>query len=158
LGSAASNRAVRDEQEVQMKPIYFGLTILALQTLAPMAAAEPESTAATPAGLPSCTTRAENFKQNVVTCSLSGTGKTQRFRFQANFSGGHDDTEASMVPRLDGKDLSCDDGSKLYLFGEDGDVSLECRFTLQADSRQHVLEVTISWTHADYTDATLKAM
>jgi hypothetical protein len=141
-----------------IKQFGIALAILAAQTWVVLAAAETKPDAAESAEALRCTTRAENFVKNVVTCPLSATGKTQNLRFQANFSGGHDDTKASMVPRLDAQPLSCDNGGKLDLFSEEGDVSLECRFTIQADSRPHVLEVTISWSHAEYTNAELKAM
>ncbi|MGQ0698022.1 MAG: hypothetical protein ACT4PZ_07240 [Panacagrimonas sp.] len=88
-----------------------------------------------------------------VSCPLEASGTTQRFRFKANFSGGHDDTMASMTPALDGSPLVCDEGSKTDLFGEDGDVSLECRFSMtEKAGTKHVLGVKLKWSHAQYTD------
>src|SRR5262245_61988655 len=63
-----------------------------------------------------------------VECVLDPAGSAQRYRFRANFSGGHDDTTASMTLTVDGAPLACDAGSKTSLQGEDGDVTLECRF------------------------------
>jgi hypothetical protein len=88
-----------------------------------------------------------------IKCPLNASGATQRFRFKANFSGGHDDTTASMTATLNGMPLACEKDSKTSLMGEDGDVSLECKFSIKekADTT-HVLKVTLSWCHAWYTD------
>jgi hypothetical protein len=84
-------------------------------------------------------------------CPLVATGKTQRFRFKTMYSGGHDDTRAQMEMLLDGKPLSCAEGSKIKLFGEDGNISLECRFSLTGEpGTQHVLGVIVEWGHAQY--------
>ncbi len=83
----------------------------------------------------------------------------RRYRFKVDFSGGHDDTQASIALSLDGAPLRCDEGSKTSLFGEDGEVSLECRFALRAAAEsgaaaaeRRLLDVTILWSHAQYTD------
>ena len=88
-----------------------------------------------------------------VICPLNTSGALQRFRFKANFSGGHDDTMASMQATLDAAPLDCEKGSKTSLMGEDGEVSLECKFSIaEKAGTQHVLRMTISWRHAQYTD------
>jgi hypothetical protein len=88
-----------------------------------------------------------------VSCPLTASGNAQRFRFKANFSGGHDDTRAAMSATLKGAPLACDAGSKTSLFGEDGDVSLECRFSMtEKAGTELVLRMTIRWSHAQYTD------
>lgn len=91
-------------------------------------------------------------------CPLTATGTTQLFRFKANFSGSHDDTKARMVTTLNGRPLACAAGSKTSLFAEDGDVSLECRFSVtEAAGTEHLLAVTLFWYHAQYMDFELAA-
>lgn len=88
-----------------------------------------------------------------IKCPLKASAADQRFRFKANFSGGHDDTNARMTATLDGAPLACAKGSKTSLFGEDGDVSLECRFAIDGKAgAAHVFGVTLLWSHAQYTD------
>jgi hypothetical protein len=88
-----------------------------------------------------------------ISCPLHASGASQRFRFKANFSGGHDDTMASMQATLDARPLDCEKGSKTSLMGEDGDVNLECKFSITENAgTQHVLRMTLSWRHAQYTD------
>ena len=88
-------------------------------------------------------------------CALPRDGSARRFRFQAHFTGGHDDTSASMVLTLDDAPLACDAGSKTRLFGEDGDVSLVCRFSIagragSAAGGRVMLGVALLWSHAQY--------
>lgn len=88
-----------------------------------------------------------------IKCALSASGTVQRYRFRANFSGSHDDTTASMTATLNGSPLVCEQGSKTSLRFEDGDVSLECRFSIsQTSGTQSVLAVSLLWSHAQYTD------
>ncbi len=87
-----------------------------------------------------------------VQCPLSGAGEKQAFSFRADFSGGHDDTEASMKLLFEGMPVACDTGSKTSLMGEDGDVSLVCLFSVMPSPRPSAaLEVSIRWRHAQYT-------
>lgn len=91
-------------------------------------------------------------------CPLHASATTRSYRFKANFSGGHDDTSAKMTATLDGLPLACENGSKTSLFGEDGDVSLECRFSIaEGAGNKHVLGVTLLWSHAQYTDFELRS-
>lgn len=74
-------------------------------------------------------------------------------RFKAHFSGGHDDTKASMSASIDGDSVECEPGSKTRLFGEEGDVSLECVFSVAGGANQlRVLKVAVLWSHAQYRD------
>ena len=116
-----------------------------------LAAAEPGSTMAQ--GKPSCEMTGPGYDSHDIKCSLHGTGATQRLRFKANFSGSHDDTMASMTVTLDGAPLACDKGSKTSLMGEDGEVSLECRFSISEKAGTNkVLDATVSWRHAQFKD------
>lgn len=86
----------------------------------------------------------------IVTCTMPAA---RVHRFTVDFSGGHDDTSASISATLDGQPKACEDGSKTSLFGEDGDVSLNCR--IHAADRaiaMHTLVVTVLWSHAQYRD------
>ena len=121
--------------------------LLALQGSA--FAADP---VATPAGT-QCDSPEPPGDLREVTCKLGASNTARRFRFTANFGGGHDDTVASMTATLDDAPLTCDDGSKTRLMGEDGNVSLHCRFAVPAaPGRSPVLRVTLLWSHAQYTD------
>jgi hypothetical protein len=92
------------------------------------------------------------------TCPLAATGAAKVWRFKADFSGGHDDTSASMSMTLDGAPLACEAGSKTRLFGEDGDVSLICRFrTGAASGGRSTLVVALLWSHAQYVRTELVA-
>lgn len=101
-----------------------------------------------------CESHTPRADRRDISCSLSASETTQRFRFKALFSGSHDDTAASLAPTLDGKPLACEAGSKTQLTGEEeGDVALECRFSIApaagAGAKQ-ALRVLISWHHAQY--------
>lgn len=88
-----------------------------------------------------------------ITCTVPADAQSARFSFRATFTGGHDDTSASIAPELDGKPFGCGNGSKLSLFGEDGNVALFCQFDralLPAAPAR--LKVLIKWSHAEFDD------
>ena len=124
---------------------------LALALSAPMVVALPGVAESTPAGATACTeTNPSGGDIRVVTCRVPA-GRPHRFT--ARFSGGHDDTSASLSATLDGQATGCDAGSKMSLFAEDGDVSLHCRITAGATAAGvHTLVVTVLWSHAQYRD------
>lgn len=84
------------------------------------------------------------------TCPLISSGTSQHFRFKADFSGSHDDTTMSMTATLNGEPLTCEKGSTTSRRFEDGDVSLDCRFSTTGTAR--VLGVALIWSHAQYVD------
>lgn len=87
------------------------------------------------------------------TCPLETPASLQRYRFKANFSGSHDDTTMSMAATLNGAPLTCEAGSTTSRRFEDGDVSLDCRFSVEGSAgAQNVLGVNLVWSHAQYTD------
>lgn len=102
-----------------------------------------------------CELREPTFDSREVECSLKASADTRRYTLQVNFSGGHDDTMAKLAPSLNGTPLSCEDGSKVSLMGEDGDVSLVCLFTAPRGSKRAVLLATFTWSHAEYVSYTL---
>ena len=119
-------------------------------------AARAATPAASPA--PTCAAEAARGDRRSFTCQLPVSEKPQRFRFKANFSGGHDDTSASMALMLNEVPLACDPGSKTKLFGEDGDVSLECRFSAVGKAgTKLVLRVSLKWSHAQYSNFEIRA-
>lgn len=102
---------------------------------------------------PGCDIQSQTYDSREVSCTIPAAAQTRRFEFIARFSGGHDDTRASIRPSLNGQSLVCDEGSKTSLFAEDGDVSLQCRFTLPATSADAAkLQVTVRWSHAEYAN------
>jgi hypothetical protein len=105
------------------------------------------------AGAVQCQSQAPGYDSLDVKCPLPASVAAAHYRFKANFSGGHDDTKATITPTLDGAPLACGEGSKISLFGEDGDVSLECRFSIPAKTAgQPVFGALVWWSHAQYTD------
>jgi hypothetical protein len=100
-----------------------------------------------------CESRAPEFgDKRDVSCPFVASGKEQSLRFRVNFVGSHDDTELAMKPVLNQRPLACVEGSKLTSRFEDGEISLECRFSLRAKAgSKQVLDVAIEWTHAQYT-------
>ena len=72
-------------------------------------------------------------------------------RFVALFSGGHDDTMASLKVQAEGAPAECGPGSKPELMGEDGNVSLLCQLPVAAlPAGRHVITVGLRWSHAQY--------
>lgn len=107
--------------------------------------------AATPAS--ACRVVGQTFDSKDVQCLLPRTEPAGRHEFVARFSGGHDDTQASILTSLDGQPLACEPGSKKELMGEDGNVQLFCRFSVGAGAgADGVFKATIRWSHAEYTD------
>ena len=107
-------------------------------------------------GKPQCESReslAPSGEIRDIVCPLSAAGSSQSYRFKANFTGSHDDTSASLAATLDGAPLACAQGSKTNLMGEDGEVSLDCRFAVAPKAgSQQVLRVMVTYRHAQYTD------
>jgi len=86
----------------------------------------------------------------VATCTVAAGG-VYRLRFR--FGGGHDDTSASLSATLDGQPFECAADSKTRLFGEDGDIALDCRADVLGDAGvARTLTVTVLWSHAQYRD------
>jgi len=130
-------------------PVVMALTVL--PCVAQTAASRPEPASAEP-----CTiSKATGGDIRVVTCALAA-GRS--YRLTARFSGGHDDTSASLTARLDGRPVDCEAGSKVSLFGEDGDVELYCRVSAARDTdATRTLVTTVLWSHAQYRDVILSA-
>jgi hypothetical protein len=86
-------------------------------------------------------------------CTLHASEPVRTYRFRADFSGSHDDTRVWITVMLDGAPARCEAGSKTLSEAEDGDVTLACRFKLDAKSdTKPVLNVRIAWRHAEPGD------
>jgi hypothetical protein len=105
-----------------------------------------------------CEAQSVNFKRREYRCPLTANGQEQQIRFKADFSGSHDDTELSMNLSLDGLPVSCRKGSKTWLNGEDGNVSLECYFVLDgAAGTKRMLRAMVNVYHAEFVGIKLSA-
>lgn len=121
----------------------------AVVALAAIAFAAGTCSAAATSSTLECRTEPNGQDSVIVSCALPDI--SARYNFVARWSGGHDDTIASLTTRLDTRPLPCDVGSKLHLTGEDGDVSLACRFaTAPSAAAARQFQVTIKWTHAHF--------
>lgn len=100
---------------------------------------------------PVCEVESPGQDSREVSCVIPASPEAQRFEFVVNFSGGHDDTSASMQAALDERPLGCEENSKTSLFAEDGEVSLYCRFTVASAPQSARLKIAFRWNHAQYT-------
>lgn len=71
--------------------------------------------------------------KHLFACPLPTFTSAQQAHVKVELSGGHDDSLATLALQHNGKTLSCAQGNKTESEGEDGDIVLECRFTLPAD-------------------------
>lgn len=118
--------------------------------LAACAATPPTTPAAFSAG--DCANGTVNFDNRDVQCRIPA-GVAGRFRFTANFSGGHDDTAARLEVSVNGAPFACEDGSKLFLNAEDGNVSLWCDLSTAGPiAAAGAFEVRIYHSHAEFVD------
>lgn len=107
------------------------------------------------ADLVPCRVVDENPVMREMACELGNAASGDRYRFVARFSGSHDDTSVSIALRIDDLPVQCDPGSTTSRFAEDGDVSLDCTFTV-ARERPRTVTARIRWHHAWYVDAMLE--
>lgn len=106
---------------------------------------------------PGCSGQTPGGDEVSIECSLPSVASGQLLVFTANFSGGHDDTKASMQLLVDDVPAPCASDSKLGLFGEDGDVSLYCRLPARdLRAARGPLRVLLQWSHAQYSDTQLR--
>jgi hypothetical protein len=105
-----------------------------------------------------CKTQKANGKRVVYSCVLPVKAKEQPLHFKAFFSGSHDDTELSIYLTLNALPVKCDKGSKTWLNGVDGDVSLDCLFKVSGTAgTKKTLNVTVDYYHAQLTAVKLSA-
>lgn len=85
-----------------------------------------------------------------VVCALDASAP-RSVQIKVHFTGSHDDTTASMEVALGDATVACDAGSKTSTEAEDGDVTLDCRFTAPGGSgAATVLRASARWFHAQY--------
>ncbi len=105
---------------------------------------------------PACEIKSQTFDSRDVSCVIPVSAEGQHFDFVARFSGGHDDTRATLLASHSGAPITCEEGSKPELLGEDGDINLLCRISAPAkQTRDYKFDVTIQWKCAEYTDFSL---
>lgn len=138
-----------------MNPVsrFAFVSLLLGPASAPMHAAD-----VAPPGEIACTSTTTGGDLFDVRCPLPVTPGVQRYRYEVHFSGGHDDTKASIAPALDGAPIACDQASsKLRLFAEEGDVMLACEFTAGGGGAASaaVFTVRVLWHHCQHERASL---
>lgn len=76
----------------------------------------------------------------------------KHLRFEADLTGSHDDTSASLAATLDGTPLRCEPGSKTTIDGQDdGDVTMSCALSApSAANGPAQLHFLLRWYHARY--------
>jgi len=126
--------------------ILFAVLLL---VAVPAIAAGPLQSAAP--GKSGCEQTADLSGLNEFTCALKPSRKAVLYRFRATFSGVHDDTRVMMEQTLNGRLLTCAEGSKTDFTGEEvGTSSVDCRFVVPGDMKtQSVLKVRMRWGHGD---------
>ena len=97
-----------------------------------------------------CMDVAATYETREVQCRIPA-GFAGKLRFQANFSGGHDDTVARLESFWNDVPLTCNEGSKTWLSAEEGDVSLWCDFPAADQAKAGgVFKIAFRWSHAEY--------
>jgi hypothetical protein len=91
-------------------------------------------------------------------CPLEHFASSQRFHFAVKLSGGHDDSSSSLAIQHEGKAIPCEKDSKTASEGEDGEITLDCRFALPAASllTPSTLLPTLKASHVFYESYSLK--
>ena len=92
-------------------------------------------------------------------CPLKAYPAAQKFHFVARVSGGHDDSSSLLAVSHGDQDVACAPGSKVGSEGEDGDITLDCRFTLPAAALKAPgkLVVRLKASHVFFENHSLKA-
>jgi hypothetical protein len=86
-----------------------------------------------------------------VVCALADAATAQAMHIKVHLTGSHDDTTASLEVTIGGTPVACAAGSKTSTEAEDGDVTLDCRFTASVKSGSGaVLRASAKWFHAQY--------
>lgn len=118
-----------------------GIALLSLSAFAcALASAEPVP----------CEGRSTGYGSGDLVCPLPGSAGAGHLKFQARFSGVHDDSSAGLAVTLDGKPLACADGSRPRIAGDAGGSTLECRLAIPAaPATVRRLTIHLLWYHAE---------
>jgi hypothetical protein len=129
---------------------------LLLAAVLPAAAMAAASTAAPAADKASATQRPLRCEPTLgrdklmVVCSIDAS-QVRLVRVRVHLTGSHDDTTASMEVAIGDVPATCDADSKTSTEGEDGDVTLACRFITSGGSgAATTLRAMARWFHAHY--------
>ncbi len=126
----------------------------ALQALPAIAASTPSSPTEAPASSQRplrCEPPTLGHDKLTVVCVLDDAAAPQRVHIKVHLTGSHDDTTASMEVAIGDAPIACEAGSKSSTEGEDGDVTLDCRFTASGrPGASTVLRASAKWFHAQY--------
>jgi hypothetical protein len=86
----------------------------------------------------------------MVVCAIDPS-QARPVRVRIRLTGSHDDTTASIEVAIGDAPVICDADSKTSTEGEDGDVTLDCRFTASVEPGvSTMLHVVARWFHAQY--------
>jgi hypothetical protein len=86
-----------------------------------------------------------------LVCALDEGSAPQRVHVRVHLTGSHDDTTAALDVAIGDAPVACDAGSKTSTEGEDGDVTLDCRFSAPIQpGAATVVRVSARWFHAQY--------
>lgn len=111
---------------------------------------------ASPAAAPSCQTATLNDEEGEAVCTLAASTSVRAVRFKARFLGSHDDSAVSLrLTELNDMPVECRADSKTKSRFEDGEVTLDCGFTVPATPSDVRLTVKISLHHLQFDKAEL---
>jgi hypothetical protein len=131
-----------------------GMLVVAAVLMTATAAATPLSVTPGPSAaqrLQACEPPTFGRDRLTMVCMLDGTAAPQALHIKVHFTGSHDDTTASLDVAIGDAAVACDAGSKTSTEGEDGDVTLDCRFTASGKpGAALVLRASAKWFHAQY--------
>jgi len=112
--------------------------------------------AASAAAAPGCLASTLNDQEGEVVCNLPASTDVREVRFKARFLGSHDDSEVSLrLILLNDKPVECRANSKTKSRFEDGEVVLDCGFTVPASLSADQVTVKISLHHLQFDKAEL---
>lgn len=126
--------------------VVQGLLCAMLAALTPAALAEAPAAAPRPLAC-----EPPRFGRDTLSlvCPLGDAAVPQRMHIKVHFTGSHDDTTAALQVSLGDAPVACDPGSKTSTEFEDGDVTLDCRFTVPAGpGAATLLRASAKWFHA----------
>ncbi len=112
--------------------------------------------AASAAAAPGCHAATLNDEEGEAVCILPASTDVREARFKARFLGSHDDSEVSLrLIKLNDKPVECRADSKTKSRFEDGEITLDCGFTVAATLSDDRLTVKITLHHLQFDKAEL---
>lgn len=112
--------------------------------------------AASAAAVSGCHASTLNDEEGEAVCTLPASTDVREVRFKARFLGSHDDSEVSLrLIKVNDKPVECRADSKTKSRFEDGEVTLDCGFTVPATLSADRITVKISLHHLQFDKAEL---